>query len=112
MDAQQLMTWAVVLAAAGYLARRIWLRLWGRGTGSCGSCSRCFAAADVRRDAAKPLIPIETLIASADRKQAEQPATGEEGGSAITAGARRATFDAPSKIAISSPFPREGAGHI
>ncbi|NLF67801.1 MAG: FeoB-associated Cys-rich membrane protein [Candidatus Anammoximicrobium sp.] len=64
-DAQQLLTLALVLAAAGYLVRRTWKRLSGRPVARCGSCSRCPGAADGRSPAAKPLIPVEDLIASA-----------------------------------------------
>ena len=66
-DAHQLLTLAIVLAAAGYLVRRTWKRVSGRPVGSCGSCSRCADPADDRSPAAKPLIPVETLIASAAR---------------------------------------------
>ncbi len=65
LDAQQILTLAIVLAAAGYLVRRTWKRLSGQRAGGCGSCSRCGDAADDRSPAAKPLVPIETLIASA-----------------------------------------------
>ncbi len=67
-DAQQLLTLAIVVAAAGYLVRRTWKRLSGRPVGGCGSCSRCAGLADDRSPAAKSLIPVETSIASASRK--------------------------------------------
>ena len=65
LDAQQLLTLAVVLAAASYLVRRVWKRLSGRRVAGCGSCSRCAGAADDRSPVTKPLIPVENLIASA-----------------------------------------------
>mgnify|MGYP001040443670 FL=1 len=64
MDLQQLLTLGVVLAAIGYLARRTWLRLSGRRTGGCGSCSGCAVRADGEAPSASPLVPIETLISS------------------------------------------------
>ncbi|MCU0981763.1 MAG: hypothetical protein MUF25_21640 [Pirellulaceae bacterium] len=67
MDLQQLLTLGVVLAAIGYLARRTWLRLSGRRTGGCGSCSGCAVRADGESPAEGPLVPIETLISSARR---------------------------------------------
>ena len=67
MDLQQLLTLGVVLAAIGYLARRTWLRLSGRQTGGCGSCSRCAVSADCESPSAGPLVPMETLISSARR---------------------------------------------
>ena len=67
VDLQQLLTLGVVLAAMGYLARRTWLRLSGRRTGVCGSCSRCTVTADGESPSAGPLVPIETLITSAGR---------------------------------------------
>ena len=72
-DAQQLLTFAIVLAAAGYLVRRTWKRLSGRPVGGCGSCSRCTEAADDSSPAARPLIPVETLIASAARTTSHEP---------------------------------------
>jgi len=67
LDAQQLLTLAVVLAAAGYLVRRTWKRLSGQRVAGCGSCSRCADAADDRSPAARPLIPVEPLIAPVTR---------------------------------------------
>jgi hypothetical protein len=37
MDVQQLMTWGIVAAAAGSLARRLWATVKGTG-GDCGGC--------------------------------------------------------------------------
>ncbi len=40
MDAQQILTLLLALVASGYLLRRGWLSLRGKGNG-CGSCSEC-----------------------------------------------------------------------
>jgi hypothetical protein len=60
-DAQQLLTLAIVLAAAGYLVRRVWKRLSGRRVADCGSCSRCAGAVCDGPPAAKPFEPLEVL---------------------------------------------------
>jgi len=63
-DAQQLFALAIVLAAAGYLVRRTWKRFSSPRAGGCGACSRCAATADNNSPAARPLIPLDRLIAS------------------------------------------------
>jgi hypothetical protein len=69
VDPQQLLTLGVVLAAISYLARRTWLRLSGRSNRACGSCSGCRLTAGGVAPAAGPLVPIETVIASAGQSE-------------------------------------------
>lgn len=64
MEWQQLLTFGIVLAAGGYLARRAWLQFSGRQAGGCGACSGCSAAAGSRSPVERPLVPIEALVAS------------------------------------------------
>lgn len=74
MDLQQAATLVVVFLATGYLVRRTWWRLSGRGTGGCGACGDCPASARPGSSSATPLVPLDTLIASA-RRQAEDGGT-------------------------------------
>lgn len=52
---QDLLAILIVAVAAGYLARRMWLRVAGRKSGACGSCSNCGPAGAERP---KPLVTI------------------------------------------------------
>lgn len=71
MDAQHIVTLAILLLAAAYLVRRAWRRLSGQRAGGCGPCSRCDGATDAEGTAAGPVIPGETLIASTDQPKQE-----------------------------------------
>ena len=43
---QNLMVWAIVVSAAGYLARRGWQTFARKGSSSCGGCSDCPSAGE------------------------------------------------------------------
>jgi hypothetical protein len=75
VDMQQVVTFMILLLAAGYLVRRTWRRLAGRQIGGCGSCSVCPLSNGAGSSSATPLVPLHTLIASA-RRQAEEGGTG------------------------------------
>jgi hypothetical protein len=69
VDAQQILTLTIVAAAAGYLVRRTWRHVSGRRIGGCGACAGCEATPGKEGPAAKPLIPLETLTASANKHE-------------------------------------------
>lgn len=65
VDMQQVVTFVILLLAAGYLVRRTWRKLAGRQIGGCGSCAACPAATGTGRSPGLPLVSLETLLASA-----------------------------------------------
>ncbi len=59
MDFQQWLTVLAAMLATGYLIRRGWTALRGRGSG-CGGCQGCSPDDASRQPLRRPLVPLHT----------------------------------------------------
>ncbi|MBX9788511.1 MAG: FeoB-associated Cys-rich membrane protein [Pirellulales bacterium] len=73
IDWQSTVAGLIVLAAAGYLARRAWQTVCRQRTTSCGACASCPAE---RGSTEPPLVALEALAGSVRREPLEQSPRG------------------------------------
>ena len=73
IDWQSAAAGLIVLVAAGYLARRVWLSVRRQRLGGCGSCATCPAEESGNAASAdgRPLVSLESLAGSAHREPLE-----------------------------------------
>ena len=65
------LTWAIIAAAAVYVARRVWLSVSRKKAGGCGSCGTC--PADSAKAKQSQLVLLEQVtVKPADESRANQ----------------------------------------
>ncbi len=69
MAMQDILAILIVIAAAGFLARRAWQRLIRRRTGACDSCSNCNSSNTL---STQPLVTISEIMPPAKAQRREE----------------------------------------